>query len=116
MQNNATVWGCVLATCAPFLAAAQAAKRETPQTHPQLTYKSACADYKPYRDAPPTDWRELNDQVAGGSGGASDHAGHRMGGMKGMDMTPKPALPANAAMPVKTSPMHQGHAKQGGTP
>ncbi len=116
MQNKATAWGCALATCAPFLAAAQADKRERPQTHPKLTYRSAFADYKLYRDAQPIDWRELNDQVAGGSGGASGHAGRRMGGMEGTEMVSKPAVPANAAMPMKTSPRHQGHAQQGGTP
>lgn len=116
MQNKNPAWGIALATCVPFLAVAQAGKSEPPKATPQLTYQSAFADYKPYQDTPIANWRELNDQVVGAPGGASGHAGHRMGGMKVMEMTPKHAVPASAATPVKTSPMHQGHSKHGGTP
>lgn len=116
MQNKLPAWGIALATFAPFIAAAQADKGEPPKTTPQLIYKSAFADYKPYQDAPLANWRELNDKVAGVPGGASGHAGHSMGGMKGMEMVPKPAAPASAAMPVKTSPRHDEHPKRGGTP
>ena len=116
MQNKLPAWGVALATCAPFLAAAQPYKIEPPKTTPQLTYKSAFADYKPYQDAPLANWRELNDKVAGVPGGASGHAGHSMGGMKGMEMVPKPAASASAAMPVKTSPKPYEHSKRGGTP
>lgn len=116
MQNKTPAWGIALAMCAPFLAVAQAGKSGAPKATQQLTYQSAFADYKPYQDAPLSNWRELNDKVMGATGGASGHSGHRMGGMKVMEMTPQPAVPASAAMPVKTSPMHQGHSKQGGTP
>ena len=116
MQNNLPAWGFALAACVPHFATAQADKGELPKATSQLTYKSAFADYKPYQDAPLANWRALNDNVVGAPGGASGHAGHSMGGMKGMEMSPTPAAPASAAMPVKTSPTHEGHPKPGGKP
>lgn len=118
MKNNLQAWGLALAACVPLLATAQAAKTEPPNAPaPQLTYQSAFADYKPYKDAPPADWRALNDTVASAPGGASGHAGHSMGGMKGMEMPAAPR-PASAPMPMKPmpKPMHDGHHKKGGQP
>jgi hypothetical protein len=116
MKNNLRTWSVAMASCLPLLAAAQAAKSEVPKVAPQLTYRSAFADYKPYKDAPLANWREVNDIVAGAPGGASGHAGHNMGGMKGMEMPTAPAASASAPMPMKTMPSHDGHHKQGGKP
>ena len=116
MQNKLPAWGIALALCVPIFSAAQADKGEPPKATPQLTYKSAFADYKPYQETPLADWRELNDKVVGAPGGASGHAGHSMGGMMGMEMPPKLAAPASAAMPVKTSPTHEGHLTPGFKP
>jgi len=113
MKNNLRAWGFALAACAPLLATAQAAKTEPPNVIAQLTYRSAFADYKPFREAPLANWRELNDTVAGASGGAS---GHGMGGMKGMEMPATPAAPASAPMRMKPMPMHDGHPETGGKP
>jgi len=115
MQNNLPAWGMALAACAPLLAVAQPVNTEPPKQSPQLSYQSAFADYKPYKDAPLGNWRELNDTVAGASGGASGHAGHSMGGMKGMEMPPTPAAPASGAM-QKSAPMHDRHHMKGGKP
>ena len=84
MKNDIRAWGVALAACAPLLATAQDAKTELPKATAQLTYRSAFADYKPYKEAPLANWRELNDAVAGAPGGASGHAGHSMSGMSGM--------------------------------
>jgi hypothetical protein len=116
MKNNLRCWGIAMAMCLPLLAAAQAAKTEAPKAAAQLTYRSAFADYKPYKDAPLASWREVNDTVAGTPGGASGHAGRSMGGMKGMEMPATPVAPASAPMPMKTMPNHDGHHKQGGKP
>ena len=116
MKNNLLAWGIALAACAPLLATAQAAKTEPPNATAPLTYRSAFADYKPYKEAPLANWRELNDTVAGADGGANGHAGHSMGGMKGMEMPAAPAAPASGAMPMKPMPMHDGHPKKGGKP
>ena len=113
MKNNLLAWGVALAACAPLWVTAQDAKTEPPKATAQLTYRSAFADYKHYKDAPLATWRELNDTVAGTPGGASGHAGHSMSGMKGMEM---PAAPASGAMPMKSMPMNDGHPKKGGTP
>jgi hypothetical protein len=116
MKNNLLVWGVAFAASAPLLATAQAAKTEPPNATAPLTYRSAFADYKPYKEAPLANWRELNDTVAGASGGASGHASHSMGGMKGMEMPTTPASPASAPMRMKPMPMHEGHPKSGGKP
>ena len=123
MKNNLAAWGVALAVYLPLLAAAQAAKTESPTAAPQLTYRSAFADYKPYKDAPLADWREVNDKVAGAPGVAmSGHAGHSMGGMKGMEMPTAPAAPTSGPMkmPIKPMampmPMHDDHAETAGKP
>ena len=116
MKNNLLAWGFALAMCAPLFATAQAAKTEPLNATAPLTYRSAFADYEPYKEAPLANWRELNDTVAGGSGGASGHAGHSMDGMKGMEMPATPAAPASAPMRMKPMPLHDGHPKTGGKP
>jgi hypothetical protein len=119
MQNNLLAWGVALSACMPLPATSQAADTESPRAAAQLTYQSAFADYKPYKDAEPANWRVLNDTVAGVSDGASGHAGHGMGGMggmKGMEMPAMPAASASAPMQMKTTPNHDGHHKHGGKP
>jgi len=119
MQNNLLAWGVTLAACMPLPATSQAADTVAPRAATPLTYRSAFADYKPYKDAQPANWRALNDAVAGASDGASSHAGHgmgSMGGMKGMEMPATPPAPASAPMQLKTMPNHDGNHKQGGKP
>jgi hypothetical protein len=116
MKIKLRAWGVAMATCLPLLAAAQAAKTEAPKAVPQLTYRSAFADYRPYRDVPLANWPEVDDIVAGVPGGACGHAGHGMGGMKGLEMPTAPAAAASAPMQMKTMPTHDGHHKQGGKP
>ena len=116
MRNNLPAWGIALSACTAFPAPSQAAETEPPRAAAQLTYQSAFADYKPYKDLQLANWRALNDTVAGASDGASGHAGHGMGGMKGMEMPATPAAPASAPMQMKTMPNHDGHQKHGGKP
>lgn len=116
MKKNLCAWGVATASCLPLLAAAQAARNEAPKAVHQLTYRSAFADNKPYRDAPLANWREVNDVVAGAPGGSGGNAGHGMGGMKGMEMPATPAAPESDPMQMKSIPNHDGHHKQGGKP
>lgn len=119
MQNNLMAWGLTMAACMPLPTTSKAADTEPPRATAQLSYQSAFADYKPYKDAQPANWRALNDIVAGASDGASGHAGHGMGGMgrmKGMEMPATPAASASAPTQMKTMPNHDGHHKQGGKP
>jgi hypothetical protein len=122
MKNNQLAWAVALAACVPVLASAQDTKTRSSKASPPLTYQSAFADYKPYQDALPGNWRALNELVSGGAGGAAGHAGRTMGGMKGMEMPAAASAPATSApsgsMPMKymkPMPMHGGHP-QGGKP
>jgi len=63
---------------------------------PTLQYRSAFADYKPYKDVPLANWRAVNDAVAGS------------GGMGQMPMTAAPSNPASAM------PAHENHQLHGG--
>jgi len=122
MKIKPSAWGIAMVACLPCLAAAQPARIEAPRVVPQLTYRSAFADYKPYQDAPLANWRKVNDTVAGAPGGASGHAGHGMGGMKDMEGVERPRTAASAAstpMPMKPQmrmPIRDGQDKQGGKP
>ena len=112
----------VAALCPPLLALAQAARPDPVDARapaPALRYPSAFADYKPWQEIKPGDWRAVNDTVAGASGGASGHAGHSVGSMKGMEMPAAPAPSASGSMlkkPAGGMPSHGGEHKHGGKP
>lgn len=98
-----------LALCAPLAALAQApapAAAASSASAPALRYQSAFADYKPWQDIKPGDWRQLNDNVAPKDGKGGGHAGHDAA----------PAAPAaNASAPAApTASSHQGHHMHGG--
>ena len=119
MKINHQSWGVAFAACTLFLATAQGAKAEPPKAAQQLAYESAFDDYKPYRDAPLANWRELNDTVGsapGAPGAASGHTEDSMGGMKGMEMPTAASALANAPNPMKRVPMHDGQHKKGSKP
>ena len=52
-----------IVACAGWLLAAQAAPPDGSEAAPQPTYRSAFADYKPYRDIAAADWRTVNEAV-----------------------------------------------------
>jgi hypothetical protein len=116
MTKMSLAAGVALSACLPLLAAAQVAPKAAPKAAPQLAYRSAFADYKPYKDEPPADWRKVNDAVAPGQGGSSGHAGHSMGGMKGMAPPPSAAAPSSAATKQTDMPMRGGQHDHGGKP
>lgn len=77
-----------------LLSAAQAADPTEAKTPAQsLRYESAFADYKPWRDIKPGDWRQLNANVSPARPAAPSAA-------------PKASAP--------TAPAHQGHHMHGG--
>ena len=76
MKKITLAGGVALLACLPGLLPVQAAPNEALKPAPQLTYRSAFADYKPYKDEPPADWRKVNEAVAPGQGGANAQAGH----------------------------------------
>jgi hypothetical protein len=114
MTKMSLAAGLALSACLPLLAAAQVAPKAAPKAAPQLTYRSAFADYKPYKEEPPADWRKVNDAVAPAQGGAGSHAGHSMGGMKGM--APAATASSAATKPQTDLPMRGGQHDHGGKP
>jgi hypothetical protein len=88
----------------PLLAGAQQSPPPSAKASaPTLPYRSAFADYKPWQDIKPGNWRQLNDTLT--SGAAGGHAGH------GATPAAKPAPAASAP-----APRHHGHHNHGATP
>jgi hypothetical protein len=99
-----------VALCLPLLALAQAGRTDPANARapaPALRYQSAFADYKPWQDAKPGDWRALNDALQG-TGASGGHASHAM------PSAPPAAAPAPASK--ASAPSHGGHHMQGGKP
>lgn len=89
---------CILAIGLASIAVAQPA---APDSAAPLRYESAFADYKPWQDLRPADWRRVNEVVreaAAQGAGHGAHAGHAA-----------PATPASAA----SAPARGGHANHG---
>jgi len=105
-----------IATCMPLLAAAQATPTGAQMAPPQLSYQSAFADYKAYKDVPLASWRKVNDTVAGAPGGSSGHAGPGMAPASGTATPSASPAAASAPRPTTTEPKHGGHPQAGGKP
>lgn len=117
MKKNCVSWGIAQLACFPLLAAAQTAPSEVSKSAPQLAYRSAFADYKPYKDEPPGDWRKVNDAVVPAKGGASAHAGHDTDGMKAIAPRAPAVAASSAAMKPQTDmPMRGGQRHHGSKP
>lgn len=92
----------------PLLALAQPGRidpADAKASAPPLRYQSAFADYKPWKDAQPGDWRAVNDNVRDASATGGGHGGHTMPGAPAAG--PVPAAKASA-------PAHGGHHPHGG--
>ena len=101
-----------LALCLPLLAVAQDRRSDPADPRapaPALRYSSAFADYKPWQDIKPADWRAVNDQLRGAAGGAA-HAGHA-GPAPAAATGPQPAAKPS---PPATSGAHGGHGGHSG--
>lgn len=97
----------VLVLCLPLgaFALAEGARPDDPAAAaPALRHASAFADYKPWQEIRPGNWRQLNDQlVAPAAGRAGGHGSHAM-----------PAPPQGAA--AHPPPAPAGHPMHGGRP
>ena len=96
-----------LALCLPLLATAQpgpADPADAKAPAPKLRYESALADYKPWRDIKPGNWRELNDNLVPVPGKPTGHSGH--GAAAGVAPAAKASDPAASG--------HHGHRLHGG--
>ena len=83
-----------LAVALSMSTAAQAAAAPDPAqptaSAPDPKYDSAFAGYRPYREAPPADWRALNAEV----GAIGGHVGIFRAPSKADPAVPRPAVPA----------------------
>lgn len=115
MNHPITVACGAVALCTSLAAFAQPAVKLPPT---QLRYSSAFADYKPWQDSPPGDWRRINDDV-GSRGGMGMPMPMPMPMPIPMPMPMPAAQPASAASSA-AAPMpamkHGGHAGHGGRP
>ena len=97
-MNNLLRWlAPAMALCIPLATLAQPATPDPGKpgaTAPPLSYRSAFADYKPWQDTKPGDWKAMNDAV-GKSGGHS------------MSM---PMDAASAPMPAASKPSMPDHS------
>jgi len=102
----------VAALCLPLLALAQPGRPDPADptaSAPALRYQSAFADYKPWQDLKPGDWRAVNDTVRDAAARGSGHAVHSM----------PSAPPASASAPASKASdpamrAREGHHKDGG--
>jgi hypothetical protein len=86
MKNYVKTLARALVLCLPPWIAAQAAdggQAEPTTPSPGLRYESAFADYRPYQDIKPGDWRAINAAVS------KPPVGHAMG--SSAPQTPSPA-------------------------
>ncbi len=108
MQKSTFSWVAGLFACTPLLAMAQPvepARRSAP-----LRYTSAFADYKPFQDLEPGNWRALNDTVGA--------AALKLGGTSGPSVSTPPADSPKAGMPMPDMKVMPGmnHSWPGGKP
>ena len=99
------------ALCLPLLAVAQAGRADPADAKapaPALSYRSAFADYKPWQNLEPGNWRELNDKVAPAPRKSSGHAAH------GPSAPVAPAAPAAAKAHAPAASAGHGHGTHGG--
>lgn len=114
MNNHFHRLAPAVALCLPLLAFSQASRSDPTDSKtpaPALRYTSAFADYKPWQDIKPADWRAINDNVRDAAAKGGAHAGHA---------SPAPA-PTSAPTPgAKASapavPGHGGHHMPGSKP
>ena len=106
IQRVAPALALCLATLGPARAQGSAAPSATASS--PLQYRSVFADYKPWRDIAPGDWRALNDAVKRDAMPGMDMSGNQGGsGTKGMsDMPGTREMP----MPAASAAAHSGHA------
>jgi hypothetical protein len=114
MSNFFIRWAPAVASClAPFASALAGSAEPTPvAASAPPAYRSVFADYKPWQDLKPGNWRALNDALGSGEAGAMG-AMHDMSGMHG---PPSSAPAASAPASAASAAAHSAHHMQGGHP
>lgn len=106
MKNTTFRLATAMALCLPGLALAQT----DPAPASALRFESAFADYKPWADVSPADWRTVNETVRS-KAGAGAHSGHSAPAVPASATQGKPAPPPAA---TTGEPGHSGHQMHGG--
>ena len=99
----------VAALCLPPLVVAQAGRPDPADAKapaPAIRYESAFADYKPWQETRPGDWRAVNDNVRPAGTRSGSHAGH--------PVSPVSAAAASAPLAKPPAPAHGSHPTHGG--
>ena len=100
------------ALCMPLLAPAQPRGDGggVAPTRP-LHYESAFADYKPWRELSPADWRAVNEAVRPRSAAAGRHGGHDPSGTPpdAHQGAPQPVAPTAGPAPASGPDAHRHH-------
>lgn len=105
-MNNLHSWLVpAVALSLPLLAVAQQSSgpSDPKAAASALRYQSAFADYKPWQDVKPGNWRQLNDNVAPKPEASGGHAGH------GSAQSPASAASAAAPAPAMKNHHQGGH-------
>ena len=96
LTRSVILLGACLAAPAP-VAAAVPPEAQPSGPAPEISYRSAFADYRSFREEPVTDWRALNEDVA--------RAGGHAGILRGTKAAAGPQRPNNPpGDPVKSAP------------
>lgn len=110
MNNTLFRLAPAVALCVPLLGLARDGRTDpaAPEaTAPALRYQSAFADYKPWTDTRPGDWRAVNDNVRDAAAKGGAHAGH--GAPAAAPAASAPAQKASApGMPEDGGHQHHG--------
>jgi hypothetical protein len=117
MSNSFIRWAPALASCFAPLAPALAGSAESMPAAASAppAYRSVFADYKPWQNLEPGNWRALNDGLRSGEAGAMGDMGsmHDMSGMHRHSPSTAPAASVPASAP-ESAPAHSGHHMYGG--
>lgn len=93
----------------PLAAVAQADTAGPRPPGPAPKYESAFADYKPWQDVRPGNWRALNDAVRGTPAGHADDGAAPKDATAPAPASPAARPPAPAAGPGAAHHMQEGH-------
>ena len=97
------------------IAAAQPVATDSTPAGQALRYDSAFADYKPWQDLRPTEWRRVNDAVRDAAAQGGSHAGHASAAASSPRAAsappPSPSKPGTGPEPARGAHDHHGGTK-----
>jgi hypothetical protein len=111
MKKHARQVAAAVVVWLPLMALAEAASSDMAQgeqTASRLRYQSAFADYKPWTEVVPADWKSINDALGqNASEGHSGHSGHSS--PHAASAAPAASGPVMPSKPVSKEGGHSAH-------